>query len=300
MTFYGGNSMTSIIYPILCGGTFFTLLLEARKSRSGKKEQLYGSRDGLSEPEMLAGLIKVMYPEFKAPSSDRTFRTNTYDYKLCRSQGSNLPFFDTEIRAFDKRVKSDYQTALHQMCHFIDQFIEVGSSVKRDEWLVKALLELIDNDQSIEDSDAFYVCENGRSLSKAALRTVEALCFPAFLLGIWHFIVVNRHDNTVGKDTINSWCPSNNRNHRVYSGSMGESISRPICITIPVTDEEKPVVKEGEASEKYNEPAEEETARTFTANDPRQTIINGSVFQQYGTNNKQIIGNFETLIINND
>jgi len=108
-------------YPVLCGGTFFTLLLEARQARSGKKEQLYGSRDGLSEPETLAGLVRVMYPEFRQPSGESTFRTNTADYKACRNSGGNLPFFDKEIRAFDNRIKSEYQTALVLMHNFINQ-----------------------------------------------------------------------------------------------------------------------------------------------------------------------------------
>ena len=113
--------MSNNDYPVLCGGTFFTLLLEARQARSGKKEQLYGSRDGLSEPETLAGLVRVMYPEFRQPSGESTFRTNTADYKACRNSGGNLPFFDKEIRAFDNRIKSEYQTALVLMHNFINQ-----------------------------------------------------------------------------------------------------------------------------------------------------------------------------------
>lgn len=296
--------MTVNAYPVLCGGTFFTLLLEARQTRSGKKEQLYGKRDGLSEPEVLDGLIKVMYPEFKAPSSERTLKTITSDYKLCKNNGSNLPFYDKEIRAFDNRVKGNYQTALKHMCCFVNRFIEAGGSVKRGEWLVKALLDLINRDQSIGDSDAFYVCKNGQAITKAALRTVAEVCLPAFLLGVWHFIVVRRQDNTVGKDTLNEWCPPNKQNRRVYAGTMGEGITRIIIVTVPTIDEvweDKSAATAGEPFENCEEPQVIDTTSNASQDVPSQTINNnGFLFQQFGTKNKQIIGNIETLVIKND
>lgn len=48
----------------LCGGTFFTLLLEARKPRYGVREHYMGDTDGLSEPETLIGLAKIIVPDF--------------------------------------------------------------------------------------------------------------------------------------------------------------------------------------------------------------------------------------------
>lgn len=51
----------------LCGGTFFTLLLEDRKPRAGVREHYAGEKDGLSEPEVLIGLSKVLVPDFREP-----------------------------------------------------------------------------------------------------------------------------------------------------------------------------------------------------------------------------------------
>jgi len=42
------------------------------------------------------------------------------------------------------------------------------------------------------------------------------VCLPAFLLGVWHFIVVNRKDNKIGQDTYDIWCPENDRGPREY------------------------------------------------------------------------------------
>ena len=51
----------------LCGGTFFTLLLEDRKPRARVREHYAGEKDGLSEPEVLIGLSKVLVPDFQEP-----------------------------------------------------------------------------------------------------------------------------------------------------------------------------------------------------------------------------------------
>ena len=40
----------------LCGGTFFTLLLEARKQLLGANEHYAGKKDGLTEYETLIGV----------------------------------------------------------------------------------------------------------------------------------------------------------------------------------------------------------------------------------------------------
>jgi len=283
------NELEKAVYPVLCGGTFFTLLLEARQARSGKKDQLYGTTDGLSEPDTLAGLVRVMYPEFKKPSGVSTFRTNTAEYKACRNNGGNLPFFEKEIRAFDNRVKTDYKTALAQMCEFTNHFIEVGGSVKRDEWLIKALLDLIETDQSILDTDEFFVCENGQALSKAMLRSVTAVCLPAFLLGVWHFAIVNRQDNTVGRTTFEGWCPSNNRKTRAYKGTLGESINRPITVKIPaeITATEKNASSaEDDAPADCCEPIVEEPEST--THTTTQIISSPAVFFNSGPNCQQI------------
>jgi hypothetical protein len=210
-------------YPALCRGTFFTLELEARKAKT--------------ETEMHAGLIRIVHPEFRAPESEKLFKTNTSDIKLCKNNGGALAFTDMEIWAFDRRVKHDYGTVLARMVDYINQFIDVGGSVKRDEWLVRALLDLIIRDDSIDDDDVFYALGDGAPITKSALRTATEICFPAFLLGVWHFAVVSRRDNTIGRETIDRWCPPNNRNPRAYTGDMGAGVTREIKLTFPTLDD---------------------------------------------------------------
>ena len=73
----------------LCGGTFFTLLLEDRKPRARVREHYAGEKDGLSEPEVLIGLSQVLVPDFQEPleSMMTTIKGNTSEYKSCKNKG---------------------------------------------------------------------------------------------------------------------------------------------------------------------------------------------------------------------
>ena len=48
----------------LCGGTFLSLLINARKQRMGVREHYKGESDGLSDPSVLLALIRVAYPDY--------------------------------------------------------------------------------------------------------------------------------------------------------------------------------------------------------------------------------------------
>lgn len=137
----------------LCGGTFFTLLLEDRKPRAGVREHYAGEKDGLSEPEVLIGLSKVLVPDFQEPleSMMTTIKGNTSEYKSCKNKGGTyFPFGNkVALTAFDKCIKENYRVALNRMIEFCDEFLHVKDSTKKDERLVKALIDTIDKDDSI-------------------------------------------------------------------------------------------------------------------------------------------------------
>ena len=221
-------------YPRLCGGTYFTLLLQALKQRTNARGRVASERDGLSNPEVLSGLIRVVNPEFLSPSKD-TFKTNTSNYMKCKiSSGTYFPFDEpATIDSFDQRIKNDYQKALSAMSHFVNIFIEGGTASGKDVRLVKALIELITADKSIADQDQFYCCEDGQPLIKAKLVEIQELELSAFLLGIWHYITANRKDNTIGAETYNSWhkAPLEPHGKWIFIGSNGASITREIKVT---------------------------------------------------------------------
>ena len=293
--------MTINAYPVLCGGTFFTLVLEARKQRTCKRSLHAGELDGLSQPDTLAGLGRVVNPDYVEPKNKDSFSTNASDYKSCENNGTNLAFlFAQEVLSFDTRVKTRYLEALSAMDDFVQRFLEVGTSTAKEVWLVKALLDLIDADQSIDNDQAFYIGEVGQKITKAALRDMSDFFFQPFLLGIWHFAIVNRKDNTEGKSTYDMWCPPRGGKERKYIGTMGVGITR--SINVPLI--EAASKKDPASTDEYSAPVEngdpvvddfsEEPASTTT----NQTINHPFVFHQYGNNSIQV-GSIETLVINN-
>ncbi len=298
--------MANNTYPVLCGGTFFTLVLAAKRDGPDKRSQYAGKLSEFSQPEALACLGRVVYPEY-APSGNKKVRsTNATAYRSCDNDGTNLSFLHPQaVAAFDKRVKTDYPATLKAMVDFVGHFLEVGTSTAQEVWLVKALLETLDADKDIKDSQVFYIVENGQGITKAALRGISDFCLQSFLLGVWHFIVVNKPDNKAGKDTFDRWCPSSgNRTTREYEGKMGNGITRPINVKLlemiySDKEQETAATVEDEPSAKSGEPIVNDATEDASSKTTNQTVNNPIVFNQYGKNNIQI-GSIGSLTIKND
>lgn len=248
--------MTINEYPRLCGGTFFTLVLQALRQRMKAREHYAGDSDGLSDPEVLVGLIKVINPDYADPGKEN-LKGTANNYKACKiSSSAYLPFDDEQvISAFDSVVRTDYQAALNGMIGFVNDFLDVGETVHKDVNLVRAIIDLIQQDQTIKASDEFFIGPNGEKKKKVALGGLKEVCLPSFLLGVWHYVVLNRRDNSVGRITYDAWCPSNDRAPRKYTAHMGEGILDEL--TTYTVD-----VKETVAEEIVDEPTEDDGSDT--------------------------------------
>ena len=154
--------------PYLCGGIFFALLLQARKQRSKARDKFLGGSDGLSDTDILKGLIYVVANQENAPYAE-SFKKNTSEYKSCRySGGAYIPFKETHvINSFDNDVKNKYPNALNRMSEFVNKYLDES----KIEWLVKALLETIDLDTRINGTHNFYIQSSGQAITKAELAT---------------------------------------------------------------------------------------------------------------------------------
>lgn len=292
--------MTNREYPRLCGGTFMTLIIQALLPRKKAREHYAGESDRLNDPDVLVGLIEVINPDYKAPYRG-TLKTKTNDYKSCKlSKGEYLPFGDkVTIDVFDERVKNEYVSARNAMSGFIDNFIETGTRLEKDVRLVKALMDLIQQDDSIDDDVEFLIERDGQPVRKDKLDDLDKVCLPSFLLGIWHFIVVNRKKNTVGRDTYDIWCPENASGPREYQGTMGETITRRIDVYLLNADEMTEAERK-QAEEEVGQVEQPETGgytdngdagnqgQTQSQAPNLQQINNPFTFIQNGDNNTQI------------
>ena len=104
-----GQPVTINEYPRLCGGTFFTLVLQALRQRMKAREHYSGDSDGLSDPEVLVGLIRVINPDYADPGKEN-LKGTANNYKACKTSNSTyLPFDDEQVlSAFDSVVRTDY------------------------------------------------------------------------------------------------------------------------------------------------------------------------------------------------
>ena len=286
--------MTNIEYPRLCGGTFMTLVIQALLQRKKAREHYKGESDKLNDPDVLVGLITVINPDYEDPGK-AGLKTKANDYKSCKlSKGQYLPFGDKlAIEVFDQRVQTDYLAARNDMCIFVDSFIETGTKLQKDVRLVKALIDLIEQDESIDDSVEFMVGENGDAVRKDQLRNLKRICLPSFLLGIWHFIVINRKNNKVGQLTYDTWCPENGGGTREYEGTMGDDISIEYDVyTLEPEDETEDTEKEAEVvedqPEQNNQDNQNDHRETSGTGPNLQQINNPFTFIQNGDNNTQI------------
>ena len=269
----------------LCGGTFFTLLLQARKQRMGVREHYKGMSDGMADPILLMALAEIAIPDYRVPDASMmtTVKSATSRYKSCQANGGTyFPFADVSVVAsFDERVKNDYCRCLSAMNSYVEDYIDVCGETKKDEYLVKALVEVIASDATIDKNQPFYVCEDGSVQTKAQICAASELCLQAFLLGIWHYIILKVQDNKVGADTYNEWCPSRGHAPRDYTAALGENSTRAITLLYSAAQEAD---NEDTFTPIIDAEIVEPTAEASTGTGVPQVINNNPVFNTFNFN----------------
>ena len=197
--------MTENYYPRLCGGTFLCLLLQFRRPRTAVRGSYYGMSDGMSEPDMLLDLIRVACPSYKAPHTS-TLRNNTSRYKSCRlSANAYLPFDDPcFVDSFDCEIREDYSQPEKRMKAFFDKYFDPLPE-DRTSRMVASLIDLVSQDESIDLLERLFVRSGGLVYAKHELLTAYEIELEQLLLGLWHFIITQRPNNSVGMDTYERW-----------------------------------------------------------------------------------------------
>jgi len=237
----------------------------------------YGKSSQFSESDVFEALIKITVPAY-SKGDKSTIST----YKSCESSRVQI-LNQANIKSFDERVRTDYNAPLAQMMQLLNQFIDVDN---QGGWLVKAILELVGEDATIPDSASFLAMPDGSALTKAGLRIASDICLPSLLLGIWHYVVMNRPDNTIGKATYNEWCPpakmSNSK--RLFVSNIGGGITRKLNITMEPEFTDAPEADVVEA-EIVDDAEDQEPAPPPT--NPSSTPAASTIFIHTGGNGTQ-------------
>lgn len=234
----------ALFVPRLSGGVFLSLLDAAKKSVPVKRKQFGSDGSGISMPEMLIDLIKIAEPSRTFPQLDN-LRSSVSSYRTCIiSASAHFPFDDRSfVTAFSDRMSQHYTSALASMHGFVDKYF-CPEDMPKNQRLVKGLLELIQTDDTITDTDEFVYIE-GKPMFKSMFCNQTEYDLVAFLLAVWFFIVQERPDNSVGKETFLQWHTQRGKRAQWrYNGDAGSTITRSIDVYIPKLPEvqnEEPV-----------------------------------------------------------
>ena len=185
----------------LCGGVFLTVLL---KSKAGKINGKDGKKTNLLENEVFRRLISIYQLSDFEPDDLVNFKTYTSRYKSCVKDltivlKANKGGYQ---KAFDDDVKSSKSKALQMMNGFVDECID--RNLRNN--LVATLLYIIEKDDSIRPDSNFYVSTDGKPTKKRELLSTNKIALAPLLLGIWHYIIMNRmNSNAQHKDDYPKW-----------------------------------------------------------------------------------------------
>lgn len=188
--------------PYLCGGTLFFLLVQVKKPRAKAREREKGTADGLKDPAMMEGLIKAISGSNAYTYAD-SLKKNTSQFRECKVDGSvYIPFNDpTTAKGYDYEITNSYDAVLSRMHRFAEDFLNPAKAA----WFVRVLLDVIDQDAGIGDDAHFCVQSDGTFLSKSDLLSTMHFELQPFLVGVVHYILMNRSDNISGQDTLDAW-----------------------------------------------------------------------------------------------
>ena len=224
----------------LCGGTFLVLLFEAKGQRRNTRVGEGRSSDGKSNPDIFKNLVRTVNPKFQVPSG-RSFNTFTSDYKLCRSSNSPSAGLTDAflINQFDHDIKTKYYECLGLFHGRLERAIDFEM---KGTWLVAALIDLIEADDTIPDDELFYIRPYGHTVKKSELRNLECICIPSFILGVWHYIITHVRDNTVGADTIDQLLETKteSRSERKFISNIGNKTISEIKTSVQPPEWEYP------------------------------------------------------------
>ena len=129
--------MAKIVKQRLCGGTFFTLFLRARKPLRGANEYYTGNPEPYSEPIALFALSKVIVPDWQNifVFADSTVSGNTSEYKTCKNEGGSIYPFGDDAAMTNDEISNEEQSTEKEL----DASILTVTTTKRDIYIMEVL-----------------------------------------------------------------------------------------------------------------------------------------------------------------
>ncbi len=208
--------------PFLCGGVLLLLLFEACYEDHSAREHQAGIKDDHSATTVVTDFVSIVH-HCSVPVSS----TAASEFRSCKKNGNtDIPFNKpSTIRAFNMSMERNYRDTVVQVCDFTSKHINPS---KKD-WLATALIDVIESDSEISESDEFAILENGSYVTKSKIRMMTEFALEPLVLGILHYILNNRSEmNTLGQSTLNAWSTAGRGKERKYTRTTAFDIDREI------------------------------------------------------------------------
>lgn len=282
----------------LTPGTFFVLLQQALRPRTKARDSLAGKPDGLSNPNVLQGLISIVQPDFTQPKAGNSFRQETSKLMNCHSDGDTtyLPVGGEHFaQNFTHLMDNDLHAALERTKQFVDQFLDIDNKAL---YLARLLRTAVARDTTIPDDHELVPLPGQESLTKDELLNASCVCLDALVLGLWSHVSCNVRHNTAGRATFERWhhAPASHKARWRFDAevfSVDESWT-PIITRYDPGDKESSAdagrdeeIIEAEILDENDTPEHDEHADD-PVSESRARAVPQVVFNQYGDNNQQI------------
>lgn len=190
---------------VLTANIFYQLLLGSMKNKRLFSDNHKGNTNKLTEPHMFydlnvlietsknkLGNFEVLHSGGKLQGSYKNAASKFKSGKFTSAKSMIYLFNDKEIVAeFDRQVKHNYSKALKKAIEFARRYFDTVKS-SQNNTLVQKTIYLILHDDSIAESQEFYICSDGSTKTKFDLRNIVEIEFEPFLLGVWHYLIASQ------------------------------------------------------------------------------------------------------------
>ena len=183
--------------PYLCGSFFYGLLLHVKSDGVRPREHQQGIKDTVNSGDIFWGLSSFL-------DTDAPFPPSEFCSKFQKGKAPKHSVFfkiddDYLVTAFDHRVRRQYEKELERMHNNVVSCLKDSDEARI--WLAQTLLRIIHDDDSLNGKE-YYCQEDGSLISRDDLLKQSSICLEALLLGVWHFLIINRkeRDDSVWPD----------------------------------------------------------------------------------------------------
>lgn len=183
----------------LCPGTFLTLLMKAKNEVATAHEKEKGISYSNSDDDVFAALLKISFPDFVV-EKEGSFHTFTNQYKQCGKEAArSIPLANENAVEGIRKNQLNVGFALR-----MQQFIKTYLKETELNWLINALVDLMDADPLISDKNLWYM---GASFQRetSTLRINDSIYVDWFLASVWYYIITECKYNKIEKEVYDSW-----------------------------------------------------------------------------------------------